>query len=153
MYAKYPGSCSCGSHISMGDMICYDGATRQALCMSCGKNKAKITTSQKASDKVSNDLKKLLDRVAELKELPFPISEQVFAELSQLEGQLSNTAQRNRGLRAALLKMRVKGTLLAIIARYAGACSQCGAIQSPGEPVAFDTEQRRIICYLCVPAS
>jgi len=151
LYAKYSGTCSCGRRISMGDMICYDGPTRQALCMPCGKNKTRTTSSDSQGDKVSNGLRKLLRRFTELKELPSP-SEEHLTELSQLEAKLSKKAQEALTVRAALLKSRVRGSVLAIKARYAGNCSVCGNLQNAGETIAFDPAERKIICYACLPA-
>jgi hypothetical protein len=97
-----------------------------------------------------SETQSLVDRLNTLKALPEPLSENAREEVNELTAKVMELARLDASLRALLIKTRAQGTLLAITARYAGKCLRCRAEQLPGEAVAYDTRQRKIICFACV---
>jgi len=135
----------------MGDLMYYDGATRRCLCVSCGKKQASLSASKLTAIEPASAAQQLIDRINQLKALPRADDAKLCNELTELKRQLKAHAKDDPAVRRELLRTPSRGTLLAIHARFAGKCCQCGVIQNAGEPVAYDVEQRKIYCYECVP--
>lgn len=150
MNAKFAGSCKCGKRIGCGDLMCYDTATRSVLCVACGKKQSKLSESGLSYVEPLDQGQEIMDHINRLQALPSPLSDSVTAQILRLEQQLRDLAGHDVGLRLRLLKSSVKGSTVAIAARYSGKCSKCNSEQNVGEPVAYDRELRKIYCYTCV---
>ena len=149
MYAKFAGNCKCGKRINTGDLMCYDPATRHALCVPCAKRRTKLSDARLTEVEPCDEVQELLDHINRLRALPTPMNDAVIEQISRLELQLHDYARGDWAVRLRLLRASLSSPLIAIAARYSGKCSKCGREQSAGEPVAYDTENRKIYCYAC----
>lgn len=150
IHAKYAGNCSCGKRISKGDLMCYDNALKQSMCAKCGRSPSRRERVKHNIEESYSQGQTIIDRINSLKALPFPLSEEAQTEINDLSEKLKQQARLDASLRSILIKMRTEGEILAITARYAGKCFHCHSEQLPGEPVAYDTNRHKIICFQCV---
>jgi hypothetical protein len=150
MRARFSGNCKCGSRMSAGDMICYDTVSRQSMCVPCGKKQTKQFLSR-IDVCPSNEAQELLDQIGRLEALPDQGNDRIVEELRDVRARLQQHAKNDGAVRRMFIKSRIRSPLICIFAQYPGACASCRSEQKVGDAVAYDPDQRKILCYLCLP--
>jgi hypothetical protein len=147
--AKYDGKCSCGTKISVGDLIYYDPLLlKKALCRRCGQ---KVSKALKEVEPTS-EAQIVVDRLKQLESLPGLSAErqEEFDRLKQkLIGEFLHDADaRNYLFVDVFLPGRITPAK-AITATRIGKCLVCMSEQFPGATVLWDPASHKILCADC----
>jgi hypothetical protein len=122
------------------------------MCIVCGKKQTRPLAST-LEVVASHEAQELIDQMSRLKALPGQANERLVEELRDIRERLRLQSKNDHVVRRMFIKSQVRLPVVCILATYRGTCAGCRSEQSRGDPVGYDTEQRKIYCYLCVPES
>jgi hypothetical protein len=166
--ARYVGVCPCGALIDVGSTIHYDTVNHKAYCFNCGRMRANLRESALAhnehqeASRMSFECQPLIDDYRRLKLSESAANSSTRTQLRGILNIFQMSYAANPEVRSAVTafidckdggnefsQIEVVHDLIAIAAKYKGACIHCLQPIDAGRLCLYDRSSKRLHCLLC----
>jgi hypothetical protein len=166
--ARYVGACPCGALIDVGSTIHYDTVNHKAYCFNCGRVRANLRESALAHNerleesKMAFECQPLIDDYRRLKLDANTTDASARAQLRDILNIFQTSYAANPEVRSVVTafidckdggkefsQVQVVHDLIAIAAKYKGACVHCLQTIDAGRLCLYDRSSKRLHCLLC----
>lgn len=146
--ARYNGSCVCGRYIAPGQCVYKDRETDRLLCQNCIEVYGAENISMDA-----NNVHAVLDRIAQIRALPAPLSTELIAEMTRLITQLGDEYAQTRQARTFFAReiglSSNKDEYRIIATKFNSVCFGCKLAIAERTPALWCQASRKIWCLSC----
>jgi hypothetical protein len=166
--ARYVGACPCGALIDVGNTIHYDTINHKAYCFNCGRVRASLRESalahneQLEQSKMAFECQPLIDDYRRLKLSESAPDANTRAQLRGILNIFQMSYAANPEVRSTITAFidckdsgnefsqgQIVHDLIAIAAKYRGACVHCLQPIDAGRLCLYDRSSKRLHCLQC----